>query len=188
LGRGEGLYGVPDHDSALVRRHFGPIALGGFFWLASSGVHGMMDAFERALSVPTRRPYWKKRLLSLAFVAGASAVFGCVQPPLDIEPPSTAAARLEGDGTIPRVPHPPRPGELANLPGDLRAVPPPTTRSPWEARTTSSPPRAFRSRGSRRRACAAPSIPRPTTPTWSLRRESPSSGRAPIRSASRSAA
>ncbi|MBK6461378.1 MAG: YihY/virulence factor BrkB family protein [Myxococcales bacterium] len=47
-----------------------PLALGGFFWLASSGVHGMMDAFERALSVPTRRPYWKKRLLSLCFVAG----------------------------------------------------------------------------------------------------------------------
>lgn len=47
-----------------------PLALGGFFWLASSGVHGMMDAFERALGVPTRRPYWKKRLLSLAFVVG----------------------------------------------------------------------------------------------------------------------
>lgn len=45
-----------------------PLAVVGFLWLASSGVHGMMDAFERALSVPIRRPYWKKRLYSLAFV------------------------------------------------------------------------------------------------------------------------
>ncbi len=45
-----------------------PLALVGFLWLASSGVHGMMDAFERALAVPMRRPFWKKRLYSLAFV------------------------------------------------------------------------------------------------------------------------
>ncbi len=45
-----------------------PLAVVGFLWLASSGVHGMMDAFERALAVPVRRPYWKKRLYSLAFV------------------------------------------------------------------------------------------------------------------------
>ncbi len=52
-----------------------PFAVGGFFWLASSGVHGMMDAFERALDVPTRRPYWKKRIYSLGFVVfGLAAV------------------------------------------------------------------------------------------------------------------
>jgi membrane protein len=45
-----------------------PLALVGFLWLASSGVHGMMDAFERALAVPVRRPFWKKRLYSLGFV------------------------------------------------------------------------------------------------------------------------
>lgn len=32
---------------------------------------------------------------------------------------------LTGDGTIPRVPNPPLAGDLANLPGDLRAVPVP---------------------------------------------------------------
>lgn len=73
--------------------------------------------------MPKARNVWA----ALAIVAGVSAAFGCVQPPLDIEPPSTAAARLEGDGTIPRVPNPPRPGDLANLPGDLRAVPVPTS-------------------------------------------------------------
>jgi hypothetical protein len=31
LGRGEGLYGVPNHDSDLFRRYVGRIPLGGFF-------------------------------------------------------------------------------------------------------------------------------------------------------------
>ncbi len=31
LGRGEGLYGVPNHDADLFRDTFGPIPLGGFF-------------------------------------------------------------------------------------------------------------------------------------------------------------
>ncbi|MDX1604852.1 MAG: FIST N-terminal domain-containing protein [Candidatus Competibacterales bacterium] len=31
LGRGQGFYGEPDHDSHLFGRHFGPVPLGGFF-------------------------------------------------------------------------------------------------------------------------------------------------------------
>lgn len=31
LGRGEGLYGVPDHDSRLIQEFLGPLPLGGFF-------------------------------------------------------------------------------------------------------------------------------------------------------------
>lgn len=31
LGRGVGLYGRPDHDSEVFRRHFGAVPLGGFF-------------------------------------------------------------------------------------------------------------------------------------------------------------
>jgi small ligand-binding sensory domain FIST len=31
LGRGEGLYGVPDHDSDRLRERLGPIPIGGFF-------------------------------------------------------------------------------------------------------------------------------------------------------------
>lgn len=31
LGRGAGLYGIPDHDSEALRRHLGPLPLGGFF-------------------------------------------------------------------------------------------------------------------------------------------------------------
>lgn len=55
-----------------------PLAVLGFLWLASSGVHGMMDAFERALAVPVRRPYWKKRIYSLGFVMGGLAAVAAV--------------------------------------------------------------------------------------------------------------
>jgi small ligand-binding sensory domain FIST len=31
LGRGEGLYGIANHDSDLLNRHLGPVPLAGFF-------------------------------------------------------------------------------------------------------------------------------------------------------------
>ncbi len=41
LGRGQHLYGTPDHDSKIFRRHLGEIALGGFFCNGEIGpVHG----------------------------------------------------------------------------------------------------------------------------------------------------
>lgn len=41
LGRGEFLYGRPNHDSELFRRHFGDVPLGGFFCNGEIGpVHG----------------------------------------------------------------------------------------------------------------------------------------------------
>lgn len=41
LGRGEFLYGRPDHDSQLFRRHLGEVPLGGFFCNGEIGpVHG----------------------------------------------------------------------------------------------------------------------------------------------------
>jgi small ligand-binding sensory domain FIST len=41
LGRGEQLYGEPDHDAAAFRRHLGAIPLGGFFCNGEIGpVHG----------------------------------------------------------------------------------------------------------------------------------------------------
>ena len=52
LGRGAGLYGLPDHDSAAFRRHLGPVPLGGFFCNGEIGpvgersfVHGYTSAF-----------------------------------------------------------------------------------------------------------------------------------------------
>ena len=52
LGRGEGLFGEPDHDSRLFRKHFGDAALGGFFCNGEIGpvggttfLHGYTSSF-----------------------------------------------------------------------------------------------------------------------------------------------
>ena len=36
-GRGQGLYGVPDHDSRVIRQHLGQVPLGGFFCAGEIG-------------------------------------------------------------------------------------------------------------------------------------------------------
>lgn len=52
LGRGEGLYGVPDHDTAVFSRMIGPLPIGGFFCDGEIGpvegatyVHGYTSCF-----------------------------------------------------------------------------------------------------------------------------------------------
>jgi small ligand-binding sensory domain FIST len=52
LGRGQALYGQPDHDSGVFRRHLGAVPLGGFFCNGEIGpvgghayVHGYTSAF-----------------------------------------------------------------------------------------------------------------------------------------------
>jgi small ligand-binding sensory domain FIST len=52
LGRGRDLYGEPDHDSGMFRRHVGPVPIGGFFCNGEIGpvagstfVHGYTSAF-----------------------------------------------------------------------------------------------------------------------------------------------
>jgi small ligand-binding sensory domain FIST len=52
LGRGQSLYGQPDHDSGVFRRHLGAVPLGGFFCNGEIGpvgghayVHGYTSAF-----------------------------------------------------------------------------------------------------------------------------------------------
>jgi small ligand-binding sensory domain FIST len=52
LGRGEGLFGEPDHDSRLFRKHIGDAALGGFFCNGEIGpvggttfLHGYTSSF-----------------------------------------------------------------------------------------------------------------------------------------------
>ncbi|MES2201783.1 MAG: FIST N-terminal domain-containing protein [candidate division FCPU426 bacterium] len=52
LGRGEGMYGVPDHDSRLFAESFGPVPLGGFFCNGEIGqvgqgtyIHGFTSSF-----------------------------------------------------------------------------------------------------------------------------------------------
>ena len=52
LGRGRGMYGVPNHDSDALRRHLGEIAVAGFFGNGEIGpiagtpyLHGYTSAF-----------------------------------------------------------------------------------------------------------------------------------------------
>ncbi len=44
-----------------------PLAILGFLWSSSSGLHNLMDVFENAVKV-ARRPWWKQRLLSVGWV------------------------------------------------------------------------------------------------------------------------
>lgn len=60
----------------------GPLAAVGFLWIASGGTQGLMDAVEGVVGAP-RRPWWKQRLLALAWVitslaAVSAASFGVV--------------------------------------------------------------------------------------------------------------
>jgi membrane protein len=53
-----------DRVASWHGRAVAPLAAATFVWLASSGVHAVFDALE--LQTGTSRPWWKKRLLSLA--------------------------------------------------------------------------------------------------------------------------
>lgn len=62
--------------TALARAdRLGPIALGGFFWIASGGIHGLMDAMERVVGAKPR-PWWRKRALALLWVLATLFAFG----------------------------------------------------------------------------------------------------------------
>lgn len=51
------------------------ISLLGTLWVSSSGVEAVRTALDRAYGVPSRRPFWWRRLQGLAFVvAGAIAI------------------------------------------------------------------------------------------------------------------
>jgi membrane protein len=61
----------------------GPLAAIGFFWIASGGTQGLMDAVEGVVGVP-RRPWWKQRLIAFGWVVASLAAislasFGVIQ-------------------------------------------------------------------------------------------------------------
>jgi membrane protein len=72
---------LPDQAEGILRRELerlsgvdgrvAPIAFVGFVWTAAGGAHGFMDALEVTLSAP-RRPWWKKRVLSIGWVGAAT--------------------------------------------------------------------------------------------------------------------
>jgi membrane protein len=52
----------------------GPVAAGTFLWIASGGTHGLMNTVENVVGAP-RRPWLKKRILSLAWVLALLGAF-----------------------------------------------------------------------------------------------------------------
>jgi membrane protein len=52
----------------------GPLAAIGFLWIASGGTHGLMHSIETVVGAP-RRPWWRKRLYSLGWVAASLVAF-----------------------------------------------------------------------------------------------------------------
>ncbi len=54
-----------------------PLSVLGFLWLAATGTHGLMDAFEVAAGAP-RRPWWKKRMIALVWVGGTLVALGVI--------------------------------------------------------------------------------------------------------------
>jgi membrane protein len=102
---------APDAAMGLVRKELerlggstsspiAPIGVVGFLWLASSGIHGLMNVFEIAVGAQ-RRPWWQKRLLAIGWVLGTivvAAVAGWGLLELDsrfrLEPPAEPATSV----------------------------------------------------------------------------------------------
>jgi membrane protein len=99
-----------------------PLAAVGFLWLASGGMHGLMNALETVVGAP-RRPWWKKRVLSLGWVLLSLATlvvasWGLIEwdsivQALEEEPTtSVSPSTMEDEGaTAPLVPE--RPSSIA---------------------------------------------------------------------------
>lgn len=86
----------------------GPLAAVGFLWVAAGGTHGLMNALEVAVGAP-RRPWWKKRLLALAWVIGSLVVitglsFGVVQWDALVAPEAETTAADTRPDTRPAPP------------------------------------------------------------------------------------
>ena len=88
-----------------------PLGLAGFLWTASSGLHNLMDVFERAVHA-SRRAWWKQRAIALAWVVlglGAACLLAWVLLKADVAmhahdaalKPAAAHAR----GVLPRRVH-----------------------------------------------------------------------------------
>jgi membrane protein len=76
---------VPATPEALLKEELGrlagaddrlgPLAAVGFFWIASGGIHGLMDAVEMVVGAP-RRAWWRQRLHAFAWVVATLAFMG----------------------------------------------------------------------------------------------------------------
>lgn len=77
---------VPDSTEDIVRKELermatgtvglAPLGVVGYMWTASSGLHNLMDVFEKAARV-RRRTWWKQRAIALGWVVAGLAA-ACV--------------------------------------------------------------------------------------------------------------
>lgn len=76
------LRNVPGSAATIIRHELerlgdsgglAPLSVVSFFWLASGGTHGLINALETVIGAP-RRPWWQKRLLALVWVIVALVV------------------------------------------------------------------------------------------------------------------
>lgn len=97
----------------------GPVAAISFLWIASGGIHGLMDAIENVVGAPARA-WWKKRLVAAAWVLAslivvATSAFALVEwdalahaPEQQVRSPSgtpsSASVSRVHVPSIPRVP------------------------------------------------------------------------------------
>jgi membrane protein len=79
------LDNLPDTAAIVVKKEverlagsggaaLGPVAAATFLWIASGGTHGLMNAVENVVGAP-RRPWWKKRVLAVAWVVALLGAF-----------------------------------------------------------------------------------------------------------------
>lgn len=100
------LANLPPTTGAILERELanlatadrlGPIAAFGFLWIASGGMHGLMDSVEMVVGAP-RRAWWKQRLLAVGWVIAtlvivAIASYGMIEWNFVIEAAPVSGAR-----------------------------------------------------------------------------------------------
>jgi membrane protein len=86
-----------------------PLGVVGYLWTASSGLHNLMDVFETSARVE-RRPWWKKRAMSLGWVVlglAAACVLAWVLVHVEAGPHTQAAGTKALHGALRRRIHKP---------------------------------------------------------------------------------
>ncbi len=106
-----------------------PLGMVGFVWLSSSGVHGLINAFERAARA-TKRPWWFKRLIAIAWAitsVGALCALAATLVAVDgwihrVDPaePDIAATTDPTPPSTPPSPSPASPAAKSGHPGAAR--------------------------------------------------------------------
>jgi membrane protein len=151
---GPALETAPDVAEAIARRELerlagasaapiAPLSILGFMWLAATGTHGLMDVFESAVAAPPR-PWWKQRVMALAWVAGGLVVvaaLGWAMIKADVvlrhythaSPPTAASAAPSSSvAAAPALPAHAPPAATATKTHSHRHLLPPLLSEAWE--------------------------------------------------------